>query len=117
MTWGCGPGVEEDLRNLRELLDEMERRLDALETVQSQSSVALAVQTTSLGSYPTSGASLKTFACTVLDVFSPDTEGGTAGTAGGSGNIFAVNLASGLPANGTKLVVDQVPNAYVFNYK
>jgi hypothetical protein len=111
---GVDPDLE--LRLLREAVAGLERALDALGEPDVSGSLALAAVTVSGGSYPTAGAAGTAFLVQALEVVAPEAEGASAAVTTRPGSFLAVNLASGLPAVGTEVIVYNTGAAWVFAY-
>ncbi len=104
----------EELRLLRERLDDLERLADRLEAADFTGGQSLAVKTTAIGTYPTSAA--VTYAVVAEDVTGVTVEGGAGDLTDRGGKFLALNLGTARPPIGTALVVMLVPYAYVFRY-
>lgn len=76
--------------------------------------VTVLAVTTTLGAYPTSAA--RFYVCGPLDVLGTETEGSSGVTSSAGGSILALNTGSGIPPNGTQVVVTFVGNRWVFRY-
>ena len=70
--------------------------------------------TTTVTTYPTTAQ--RFYAITVQAILGTETEGGAGTVTARSGRIYALNLGSSIPPNGTKVVCDFVPYRWVFRY-
>jgi hypothetical protein len=104
-----------DLRILRDRQTAAENALDRSATSAPFGSAALCAITTTVTTYPTSAATY--YACNPELLSGAETEG-TAPTfaADTSTIIYAVNLGTAIPPNGTALVIHSVGGRWAFRY-
>jgi hypothetical protein len=78
-------------------------------------SAAMCVVTTTVSSYPASAAEF--YACFPELLTGPETEGATPTfTADADTIVYALNLGTAIPPNGTKLVIHAAGGRWVFRY-
>jgi hypothetical protein len=104
-----------DLRVMRERQAAAADALDRASGAESTGSAALCVITTTVTSYPTSAGVF--YACNPELIYGNETEGATpAFSADGSTVVYALNLGTAIPPNGTILVIHSVGGRWVFRF-
>jgi hypothetical protein len=107
--------VVNDERILRERMTALEDALDAAAQGDDFASAAAVGVTTVVTTYPTSPASY--FAFNPGTITSTETEGGAGTiTADGSTLLYALNVGSAVPPQGTSLCIHGVGGRWVFRY-
>ena len=80
-----------------------------------EGSVAILAQTTVVSVYPTTAGAF--YACTPLLADGPETEGASASFASsGARTIYALNLGTGVPPVGTKLIAHACGGRWTFRF-
>lgn len=105
-----------ELRVLRARVEALEESLARLADDSGLTGAAKVAQTVSLGSYPTGSGAMKVFAVRGVDVTGDESEGVVGTETPDAQTFFAVNVGTGLPPVGTRLIVTQVPNLWAFRY-
>lgn len=106
---------EEELRKLREEIEELQHLAERLESDDTTGSAFLVGQTTTLASYP--AAVQAWFYMKLMAITGTETEGGAATIAEVPGKeFFAYNIGNQQPAPGTTIGCHQVGGSYVFSY-
>jgi hypothetical protein len=104
-----------DLRVMRERQAAASSALDRSVGQDPYGSAAMCVITTTKTTYPTSAAEF--YACNPELLTGPETEGAAATfTADTATVVFAVNVGTAIPPNGTKLVIHGAGGRWVFRY-
>lgn len=109
---GCDPEGEAEL--LRRRLAALEAALDRLEDAELAAPRSQLCLTTTIASYPTTAGAY--YAVQAQRVSGSEAEGGTPTLAAVGPKFFAYNLGSAVPPSGTKVIVDPVPDGFVFRY-
>ncbi len=104
-----------DLRVMRERQIAAETALDRLDTAADYGAAALCVITTTVTAYPTSAGVF--YACNPELITGSVAEGATPTfTADGATVVYALNLGTAIPPNGTILVAHSVGGRWCFRY-
>lgn len=111
MTDGDG-----ELRVLRARVEAAEEALARLADDEGGTGAARVAVTVSLGAYPAGSGSMRMFALHALDVTGAETEGASGVEAEDDTPFFALNVGSGLPPVGTRVIAVQVPHLWAFRY-
>jgi hypothetical protein len=99
------------LRNRRKASDDAATRDDGRTT---RGAPSLAVQTTTVASYPTAASAF--YAVAALTVLGTEVEGGAATITAGTTPFYALNLGTAIPPSGTQVIVTFVDHRWVFRY-
>ena len=108
--------ADSELRVLRARVEALEEGLARLAVDEGLTGAARVAVTVSAGSYPTGSGAMKMFAVRGVDVTGTEAEGVVGTETTDSAVFYAVNVGTGLPPVGTKLIVTQVPNLWAFRY-
>jgi hypothetical protein len=104
-----------DLRVMRERQLDMSAALDATGDLDTYAQPALVIQTTTVSTYPAAAAEY--YACNPVQLSGPETEGATPTfTVDTSTTLFALNLGTQIPPNGTYLVIHGGSGRWSFRY-
>jgi hypothetical protein len=104
-----------DLRVIRERQLVAAASADRSARTDPYGSAALCVITTTVTSYPVAASAF--YACNPELLTGPETEGAAATfTADTATVVFAVNVGTAIPPNGTKLVIHGAGGRWVFRY-
>lgn len=101
-----------ELERLRERLREIEN--GSVTTEETSGRVSLLARTRSVGSYPS--AALKVYSCEILHVMGAETEGATPTKYPTGVYIFAANLGTAVPAQGTEVLLTYQPHTWTFQH-
>jgi len=104
------------LRVMRDRQAAAEDVLDAVASLESRhGSAAMLAVTTTVSSYPTSATSF--YACNPQFLTGDDTEGATPTFESDSATVvYAYNMGSAIPPNGTKIVIHATGGRWCFRY-
>ncbi len=104
-----------DLRILRDRLAVAQSSLDRADSNGAYGSAAMCVITTTVTTYPTTAA--RFYACNPELLTGSEAEGATPTfTADTATVVYALNLGTAIPPNGTKLVVHAVGGRWSFRF-
>jgi hypothetical protein len=106
--------MHDESRILRERLAELCAALDRIPDALACLPTSLLVQTTTVATYPTVAG--RYYACTPVAVGGNEAENQTPTFATQSGVVYAANLGSAIPPNGTRTVIDLAGDRYVFSF-
>ena len=104
-----------DLRILRDRQTAAENALDRAVSAAPFGSAAMCAVTTTVTTYPTSAGAF--YACNPELLYGAETEGGAPTfTADTATVLYAFNLGSAIPPNGTKIVIHAAGGRWAFRY-
>lgn len=103
-----------DLRADRDRIAQLADAIDRSPYGQSEGATLLVVKTVQETTYPAIAAS--TFACQVQTPGGPETEGALGSLVATTAALYAFNLGSALPPQGTLLLATQVGDRWVIHY-
>ncbi|HEV3122733.1 MAG TPA: hypothetical protein VGY53_12555 [Isosphaeraceae bacterium] len=106
--------LPDDLRTARDRLSDLAGALDRAHESQPECALALVAVTFQESSYPTQAKSL--FACKIQLVSGQETEGAAGVLTATTATIYAYNLGSAIPPQGTAILATQVGDRWTFRY-